>query len=423
LHAVPTIRASSNQQLTEPLGLRDRDVDIQLANSGLAGNGEMTTETEDKDRVLSERNHDRWERRVPVRDIEQDDVTRSVKNRLPDPTISQVDDAKEEPPRRDHGEGARSKNIDAPAARRSRKLMMPQKKSAAMLDWTSTRETVLDIIKLVCATLLFASPWILQFTPTPTWNAWVCGYAMLTVSVAALVAEADWEPHANLWLGAWVLGAPWALGFSQETEAMVVHVVGGSLVFILSAVEIWTTERNPPWRFRPGAAQRADVSPIGDARTRGAITAIYDLARAVADLMRPSSSDISRDKLMCASARRAARPLRPATRQLSTSGRWRHQPFVHAHKRRRVVHCTPPLGRFAMRLCLSRSRASQPFSGRSWSRPRVQTRLRRSAPPATATFGTSTGEAALIDLDGGTASMSKLSFMRSAKAGDSVRAA
>jgi hypothetical protein len=126
-----------------------------------------------------------------------------------------------------------------------------------MLEWTWTRDRVLDLTKLVCGALLLASTWALQFAPLPAWNLRVCGYASLTASLAALVAEADWEPRANLWLGLWVLAAPWMLGFTQDTAAVLVHMIGGGLICMLSAVEGWSGERNPPWRFGPAAAQRA----------------------------------------------------------------------------------------------------------------------------------------------------------------------
>jgi hypothetical protein len=123
------------------------------------------------------------------------------------------------------------------------------------------REAFLDSLKLTCAAALFASPWVFAFTPVATWNLWVCGYTVLTISLAALVAEADWEPRANFWLGAWIIAAPWILGFSGDPEATFVHMAGGGMVSILSAVELWTAERNPPWRFRPGAALRASHTP------------------------------------------------------------------------------------------------------------------------------------------------------------------
>jgi SPW repeat len=129
-----------------------------------------------------------------------------------------------------------------------------------MLERTWTRDRVLDLTKLVCGALLLASTWALEFAPLPAWNLRVCGYAILTASLAALVAEADWEPRANLWLGLWVLAAPWMLGFTQDTAAVLVHMIGGGLICMLSAVEVWSGERSPPWRFGPAAAQRATLA-------------------------------------------------------------------------------------------------------------------------------------------------------------------
>jgi SPW repeat len=123
------------------------------------------------------------------------------------------------------------------------------------------REVVLDSLKLACSAGLFGSPWVFALSPTATWNLWVCGYAMLAVSLAALVAEADWEPKANFSLGAWVAVAPWILAFATDPVATVVHMTGGGLISILSAVELWNAERNPPWWFRPGAASRAEFAP------------------------------------------------------------------------------------------------------------------------------------------------------------------
>jgi hypothetical protein len=129
-----------------------------------------------------------------------------------------------------------------------------------MLEWTWTRDRVLDLTKLVCGALLLVSTWTLEFAPLPAWNLRVCGYASLTASLAALVAEADWEPRANLWLGLWLLAAPWMLGFYQDPAAVFVHMIGGGLICMLSAVEGWSGERNPPWRFGPAAAQRATLA-------------------------------------------------------------------------------------------------------------------------------------------------------------------
>jgi hypothetical protein len=120
--------------------------------------------------------------------------------------------------------------------------------------WTQT--VVFDALKLAGALALFGSPWLFQLPPGAKWNLWICGYFVVVASLAALLAEADWEPEVNLCIGAWLLIAPWVLGFSHDLAASLLHLLGGSLVSILSALT-WYADRSPPWQFRPGAALRA----------------------------------------------------------------------------------------------------------------------------------------------------------------------
>ncbi|HLG87871.1 MAG TPA: Hsp20/alpha crystallin family protein [Alphaproteobacteria bacterium] len=61
-------------------GLDEKDVKVELANGVLAISGEKKTETEDKDRLFSERYYGRFERRIPVEDVEQDKVSAAFKN-------------------------------------------------------------------------------------------------------------------------------------------------------------------------------------------------------------------------------------------------------------------------------------------------------------------------------------------------------
>ena len=61
-------------------GLDEKDVHVELANGVLAISGEKKTETEDKDRLFSERYYGRFERRIPVEDVDQDKVSASFKN-------------------------------------------------------------------------------------------------------------------------------------------------------------------------------------------------------------------------------------------------------------------------------------------------------------------------------------------------------
>jgi HSP20 family protein len=61
-------------------GLDEEDVELELANGVLAIKGEKKTETEDKDRLFSERYYGRFERRIPVEDIDEEKVSASFRN-------------------------------------------------------------------------------------------------------------------------------------------------------------------------------------------------------------------------------------------------------------------------------------------------------------------------------------------------------
>jgi HSP20 family protein len=61
-------------------GLDEEDVELELANGVLAIKGEKKTEIEDKDRLFSERSYGRFERRIPVEDIDEEKVSASFRN-------------------------------------------------------------------------------------------------------------------------------------------------------------------------------------------------------------------------------------------------------------------------------------------------------------------------------------------------------
>ena len=61
-------------------GLDEKDIKIELANGVLAIAGEKKIETEDKDRLFSERYYGRFERRIPVEDVDEDNISAAFKN-------------------------------------------------------------------------------------------------------------------------------------------------------------------------------------------------------------------------------------------------------------------------------------------------------------------------------------------------------
>src|ERR1700712_162484 len=61
-------------------GLEQKDVGVELTDGMLAISGEKKSETEDKGRFFSERYYGRFERRIPVDDVDQEKVAASFKN-------------------------------------------------------------------------------------------------------------------------------------------------------------------------------------------------------------------------------------------------------------------------------------------------------------------------------------------------------
>jgi len=80
----PNIEVSETDQdvkvTAELPGLEEKDLQIELAKGVLAIKGEKKTETEHKDRRFSERCYGRFERRIPVEDVDEDKVSAAFKN-------------------------------------------------------------------------------------------------------------------------------------------------------------------------------------------------------------------------------------------------------------------------------------------------------------------------------------------------------
>jgi HSP20 family protein len=76
-------------------GLEEKDVNVELANGVLSISGERKGETEDKERRFSERYYGRFERHIPVDDVETDKVAASFKNGVLTVTLPKSPAAKE----------------------------------------------------------------------------------------------------------------------------------------------------------------------------------------------------------------------------------------------------------------------------------------------------------------------------------------
>ncbi len=101
-----------------------------------------------------------------------------------------------------------------------------------------------DWVLLIGGVWLFVSPWILNTTEnaTPSWNAWILGILVVATAAWALVRPAERAPE---WLqglyGAWLVFAPWILGFATLTAAAWnAWIVGAGLIlFALLAYSVF----------------------------------------------------------------------------------------------------------------------------------------------------------------------------------------
>jgi hypothetical protein len=101
------------------------------------------------------------------------------------------------------------------------------------------QRSVLDLYNLLLAMFLFISPWLFaRANGTAATDLQTSGAAIAVISLAAMVAFADWEEWANLLLGIWLIVSPWVLGFAH-TSAMQLSILVGFTVAFLAALELF----------------------------------------------------------------------------------------------------------------------------------------------------------------------------------------
>ena len=88
---------------------------------------------------------------------------------------------------------------------------------------------------------LMLAPWYLGYAgeTAPTWNAWACGGAVIVLSLMALAQVHDWLEYAVAAVGLWLCAAPWALGFEDVTGPALTHVGFGFAMMVSAAAELW----------------------------------------------------------------------------------------------------------------------------------------------------------------------------------------
>lgn len=104
---------------------------------------------------------------------------------------------------------------------------------------TWRRESALDLYKLLLAMFLLISPWLFAMANgTAVADLRASGAAITILSLAAMVAFANWEEWVNLLLGLWLIVSPWVLGFAH-TRGMHFSIGVGATVAFLAALELW----------------------------------------------------------------------------------------------------------------------------------------------------------------------------------------
>jgi hypothetical protein len=67
---------------------------------------------------------------------------------------------------------------------------------------------------------------------------WLCGAAIIAISLLSMLAYANWEEWMNLALGLWLIASPWVLGFAH-VRAMHFSVGVGAVVTFMALLELW----------------------------------------------------------------------------------------------------------------------------------------------------------------------------------------
>jgi hypothetical protein len=120
-----------------------------------------------------------------------------------------------------------------------RRATPASEKGEFMDDWSNLR--LCDVANLSLSVVLFFSPWLFGLSGGAQWQtASIVGIIIAVLSIAALAAFAVWEEWLNLVAGLLLIVSPWLLGF-QNSQAMMIDVVIGTIVAVLAALEAWFT--------------------------------------------------------------------------------------------------------------------------------------------------------------------------------------
>lgn len=108
-------------------------------------------------------------------------------------------------------------------------------------DAEASRNSILDIYNLLVAVFLFISPWLFAYAKSSVrMDFWASSASIAIVSAAAIAAFSDWEEWLNVFIGIWLMAAPWILGY-LHTTAMHMSIGAGIIVVYLAGLRLWLT--------------------------------------------------------------------------------------------------------------------------------------------------------------------------------------
>jgi len=94
VHPFFTLHREMNRMFDAELpGLDEKDVSLEIASGVLSISGEKKSESEDQDRRFSERYYGRFERRIPLEDVDEDKASAAFKNGVLTVTVPKSSEA------------------------------------------------------------------------------------------------------------------------------------------------------------------------------------------------------------------------------------------------------------------------------------------------------------------------------------------
>lgn len=113
----------------------------------------------------------------------------------------------------------------------------------------SVRPQFPDVVTLLIGAALFCAPWLFGFSETPAaMSLMIVGALLAVIGLVEMVFFQAWEDWIGLVAAAWLLLAPFVLGFNTEPIPTAIHFAGGLLsafYLLWSFARHWFKDNRP----------------------------------------------------------------------------------------------------------------------------------------------------------------------------------